>query len=51
VLSADLDELRVLCNRLFVINRGRLVAALSPDASDVAIGEHMLGTAGGVAVP
>jgi simple sugar transport system ATP-binding protein len=45
VLSADLGELRALCDRILVIARGRIVADLPPDASDERIGEAMLGAA------
>lgn len=43
VLSADLDELRALCVRILVLARGRIVAELSPGASDEEIGRYMLG--------
>jgi general nucleoside transport system ATP-binding protein len=43
VLSADLDELRALAGRLLVLRRGKIVATLSPAASDEEIGRHMLG--------
>ena len=43
VLSADLGELRTLCDRLLVIARGRIVADLPPDAPDAQIGDAMLG--------
>jgi simple sugar transport system ATP-binding protein len=47
IVSADLGELRTLCDRLLVIARGRIVAELAPDASDVQLGEAMLGGEGG----
>jgi simple sugar transport system ATP-binding protein len=43
VVSADLSELRALCDRLLVMARGRIVAELPPDAADARIGEAMLG--------
>ncbi|MBK6690803.1 MAG: ATP-binding cassette domain-containing protein [Myxococcales bacterium] len=43
VLSSDLDELRTLSHRLLVLSRGTIATELSPDASDLAIGEQMLG--------
>jgi simple sugar transport system ATP-binding protein len=43
ILSADLAELRALCHRVHVIARGRLVATLSPEASDETYGRAMLG--------
>jgi simple sugar transport system ATP-binding protein len=46
VLSADLVELRALCDRLLVIARGRIVADLPPDAPDAQVGDAMLGGAG-----
>jgi len=39
LVSADLDELRALCNRLLVMSRGQIVLETSPDASDLLIGE------------
>jgi simple sugar transport system ATP-binding protein len=47
VLSADLDELRVLCNRILVLSRGRIVADLPPSTSDEELGRRMLGIAEG----
>jgi ABC-type uncharacterized transport system ATPase subunit len=44
VVSADLDELRALCDRVLVLARGRIEADLPPDAPDVRFGEAMLGT-------
>jgi len=43
VISADLAELRRLSHRLLVLHRGRIVAELSPTASDDVIGRAMLG--------
>lgn len=43
VVSADLAELRALCDRVVVMARGRIVAELPPDASDARFGEAMLG--------
>jgi simple sugar transport system ATP-binding protein len=43
VVSADLAELRILCDRILVIARGRIVADLPPDAADGRFGEAMLG--------
>ena len=43
VLSADLDELRVLCSRILVLARGRIVADLPPTTSDEDFGRRMLG--------
>jgi simple sugar transport system ATP-binding protein len=47
LVSADLAELRVLCDRLLVLLRGRVVAELPPDASETRVGEAMLGGARG----
>jgi simple sugar transport system ATP-binding protein len=47
IVSADLGELRTLCDRLLVMARGRIVAELPPGASDAELGEAMLGGAGG----
>ncbi|HEY1695864.1 MAG TPA: ATP-binding cassette domain-containing protein [Polyangiaceae bacterium] len=44
VVSADLGELRTLCDRLLVLRRGAIVAELAPDAPEARIGEAMLGT-------
>ncbi|MDB4942343.1 MAG: Nucleoside transporter, ATP-binding protein [Labilithrix sp.] len=46
VLSADLDELRSLCDRILVLSRGRVVADLPPTSSDEHIGRLMLGVTG-----
>ena len=43
VVSADLVELRTLCDRLLVMARGRIVADLPADAPDAQIGDAMLG--------
>ena len=43
VLSADLAELRALCNRILVLARGRVVADLPPTTSDAELGRRMLG--------
>ncbi len=43
LVSADLAELRALCDRILVLVRGRIAAQLSPDASDTRFGEAMLG--------
>jgi simple sugar transport system ATP-binding protein len=45
IVSADLAELRALCDRLLVMARGRIVAELEPDAPDAVVGEAMLGSA------
>lgn len=42
VVSSDLAELRALASRILVMTKGRIVAELSPRASDLEIGEHML---------
>jgi ABC-type uncharacterized transport system ATPase subunit len=43
VVSADLSELRTLCDRILVMRRGAFVASFEPSASDAAIGAAMLG--------
>ena len=43
VVSADLAELKRLSHRLLVLSAGRVVAELSPSASDEEIGRAMLG--------
>jgi simple sugar transport system ATP-binding protein len=43
VVSADLAELRRIAHRLVVLRRGRIVATLSPDVEENAIGRAMLG--------
>jgi simple sugar transport system ATP-binding protein len=45
VVSADLQELRALADRLIVLARGRISAELSPGASDAEIGRAMLAAA------
>ena len=45
LLSADLDELRALCNRVLVLARGRIVADLPSTTSDEELGRRMLGVA------
>lgn len=45
VLSSNLDELRVLCTRILVLARGKIVADLPRTASDEELGAHMLGVA------
>jgi general nucleoside transport system ATP-binding protein len=47
ILSADLDELRALCNRVLVLARGRIVADLPPTTSDEDLGRRMLGVSAG----
>jgi simple sugar transport system ATP-binding protein len=47
LVSADLAELRVLCDRILVVARGRIVAELPPDASEAEVGDAMLGGASG----
>ena len=42
VVSADLQELRTLCDRIVVLARGRIGAELPADASDAEIGRAML---------
>jgi ABC-type uncharacterized transport system ATPase subunit len=46
LVSADLVELRALCDRLLVMARGRIVADLPVDAPEAAIGDAMLGGTG-----
>jgi simple sugar transport system ATP-binding protein len=43
LVSADLAELRALCDRVLVIARGRIAAELPPDAPDASFGDAMLG--------
>jgi len=50
VISADLAELRALCDRILVLARGRVVVDLPPDASEASLGEAMLGGDGAIAV-
>jgi simple sugar transport system ATP-binding protein len=42
LISSDLGELRAVCDRILVLSRGRIVAELSPAASDQEIGHWML---------
>ncbi|MGA7118652.1 MAG: ATP-binding cassette domain-containing protein [Polyangiaceae bacterium] len=49
LVSADLTELRAVCDRILVMARGRVAAELAPDASDARFGEAMLGTGGSAA--
>ncbi|HLK37172.1 MAG TPA: ATP-binding cassette domain-containing protein [Polyangiaceae bacterium] len=51
LLSADLGELRRLCHRVLVLAKGRIAAEFAPEASDVAIGEAMLGVSPAGAQP
>jgi simple sugar transport system ATP-binding protein len=44
LVSADLDELRALCDRILVVSRGRIAAELPPDAPEALFGEAMMGT-------
>ncbi|HEX3770433.1 MAG TPA: ATP-binding cassette domain-containing protein [Polyangiaceae bacterium] len=44
VVSADLDELRAIADRIVVLARGVFVADLPPDAPEARFGEAMLGT-------
>lgn len=43
VVSADLSELRVLCHRLLVLRKGRIVAEMAPSSPEETIGRAMLG--------
>jgi simple sugar transport system ATP-binding protein len=43
VVSADLDELRALCDRILVMSRGTITADLPPDAPEARFGDAMLG--------
>ncbi|HEY5242944.1 MAG TPA: hypothetical protein VIJ22_15800, partial [Polyangiaceae bacterium] len=43
LVSADLAELRTLCDRILVLARGRIVAELPPDAPEAEVGDAMLG--------
>jgi general nucleoside transport system ATP-binding protein len=47
LVSADLAELRALCDRLLVMARGRIVADLPADAPEAEIGDAMLGGGSG----
>lgn len=46
VISADLDELKTICDRVLVMARGRIVADLAPTESDERFGTLMLGVEG-----
>jgi len=46
VIGADLTELRLLCQRILVMVRGRIVATLPPSADDATLGAAMLGAEG-----
>ncbi len=43
VVSADLNELRLLCHRLLVMHKGRIVGEFSPSDPEELIGRAMLG--------
>jgi simple sugar transport system ATP-binding protein len=43
VTSSELAELRALCDRVAIVYRGRIVAALPPNAPDAAFGLAMAG--------
>ncbi|MEZ4313974.1 MAG: ATP-binding cassette domain-containing protein [Polyangiaceae bacterium] len=43
IVSADLAELRLVCHRLLVLHKGRIVAEVSPSAPEEKIGRAMLG--------
>jgi simple sugar transport system ATP-binding protein len=43
VIGADLTELRLLCRRILVMVRGRVVASFPPTVDDEALGAAMLG--------
>jgi ABC-type uncharacterized transport system ATPase subunit len=43
LVSLELEEIRSLADRVLVIYEGRIVAELSPEASDVGLGVAMLG--------
>lgn len=43
VVSADLHELRALCDRILVMARGKIVAEMPPTANDRDLGAAMLG--------
>jgi simple sugar transport system ATP-binding protein len=45
VISEDLDELRMLADRIVVLHDGRHVGSVAPDADVSTIGELMLGAA------
>ncbi|PIE06209.1 MAG: heme ABC transporter ATP-binding protein [Sorangium cellulosum] len=43
IVSADLGELRALCHEIKVLVRGKIVATLGPEASELEFGQAMLG--------
>jgi ABC-type uncharacterized transport system ATPase subunit len=43
VISSDLDELRAICHRIFVLFEGRIAGEADPSASDEMLGRLMLG--------
>ena len=43
LVSLELEEIRSLADRVLVIYEGRIVAELSPDATDEELGVAMLG--------
>ncbi len=45
VVSADLAELRAICHEIAVLARGRIVAVLPPETSELVFGRAMLGEA------
>jgi simple sugar transport system ATP-binding protein len=45
LVSLELEEIRSLADRVLVIYEGRIVAELSPDATDEELGVAMLGGA------
>ena len=51
VVSADLEELRALSDRILVMARGTIVAELAPSSSDAEIGAHMIGAGRDAALP
>ncbi|HEX4448977.1 MAG TPA: heme ABC transporter ATP-binding protein, partial [Polyangiaceae bacterium] len=51
VVSADLDELRALCDRILVMARGTITADLAPDAPEARFGDAMLGAGNRGATP
>ena len=51
LVSADLDEILALSDRVLVMHRGRIVAEVDPRGADTGtIGEYMTGARGGEAV-
>jgi general nucleoside transport system ATP-binding protein len=51
VISADLAELRAVCDRILVLARGRIAGEFAPSASDQEIGRAMLSTVPGAGAP